>query len=164
MSSKVKLVNTEQAMQIIGCSKSAFKGYLAKGKLYPCKKEGGRNFYSEESIKGFTPPAHTASPNRKFTQGKSSAPGEMKDVISKWRTSSHDTSSADVQIGIHTEKIGQIERDMKGVSHEDPVFLNMRTLLIKHVCERRRLLNYLQASDYRRYRRAMDIIASKRAA
>ena len=160
MGSTVKLVNTEQAIEMIGCSKHAFKGYLVKGKIYPCKKEGGRNFYSEESIKNFSPPAQSVSPNRRFPQRKSSAPADMKDVVNRWRTSSHDTSSADVQIGIHTEKIGQIERDMKGVSYEDPVFVHMRTLLIKHVCERRRLLNYLQASDYRRYRRAVALIES----
>ena len=164
MGSTVKLVNTEQAIKMIGCSKHAFKGYLVKGKIYPCKKEGGRNFYSEESIKNFTPPAQSVSPNRRFPQRKSSAPADMKNVVDKWKTSSHDTSSADVQIGIHTEKIGQIERDMKGVSYEDPLFANMRTLLIKHVCERRRLLNYLQISDYRRYRRAVALIESAEAA
>ena len=68
------------------------------------------------------------------------------------------------EIGIHTEKIGQLERDMKGVSYEDPLFANMSTLLIKHVCERRRLLNYLQISDYRRYRRAVALIESGEAA
>ena len=163
MSSNVRLVNTEQAMKMIGCSKHAFKGYLVKGKIYPCKKEGGRNYYSEESIKNFEPSRQSLSPYRKFTQGKSSAPADMKDVVSKWRTSSHDTASADVQIGIHTEKIHRLEMDMKGVPHGDPVFINMRTLLIKHVCERRRLLNYLQASDYRRYRRAMEFMKTSGA-
>ena len=76
----------------------------------------------------------------------------------------HDTSSADVQIGVYTEKIEQLEMDMKGVRHDDPVFAKMRSLLIKHVFERRRLLNYLQNSDYVRYRRAMEFINADRKA
>ena len=160
MSSNVRLINTEQAINMLGCSKHAFKGYLARGKLYPCKKVGGRSLFSEESIKNFIPPAQSVSPNRRFPQRKSSAPAEMKDVINKWRTSSHDTSSADVQIGIYTDRIQQLEMDMKGVSYKDPLFANMRSLLIKCVFERRRLLNYLQVSDYVRYRRAMAFIES----
>jgi ribosomal protein S15 len=164
LSSNVRLLNTEQAINLLGCSKHAFKGYLARGSLYPCKKAGGRNLFSEESIKNFTRPMQSNALNRKFPHKKSSAPADMKDVINKWRTSSHDTSSADVQIGIYTERIQQLEMDMKGVSYDDPLFANMRSLLIKCVFERRRLLNYLQVSDYVRYRRAMAFIESDRVA
>jgi ribosomal protein S15 len=164
LSSNVRLINTEQAINMLGCSKHAFKGYLARGSLYPCKKAGGRNLFSEESIKNFTRPMQSNALNRKFPHKKSSASPDMKDVINKWRTSSHDTSSADVQIGIYTERIQQLEMDMKGVSYDDPLFANMRSLLIKCVFERRRLLNYLQVSDYVRYRRAMAFIESDRVA
>lgn len=163
MSSNAKLINTEQAIEIVGCSKHTFKSYLVKGKIYPCKKEGGRNYYSEESIRNFKPSSQSLSPNRKFPHRNSAPSADMKDVVNKWRTSSHDTGSADVQIGIHTEKIHRLEMDMKGVSYKDPVFSNMRTLLIQHVCERRRLLNYLQTSDYRRYRRSIEFMKTSGA-
>lgn len=173
MSSELNLINTEQAAKLVGCSISSFKGYLSRGALYPCKKLGGRNFYSEESIKKFRPPSKSGNDSqrskklnktwRRFCGTKSIVPDDLRNVIEKWKTSAFDTGSADVQIGVYTEKIQQIEADMKGVSYQDPVFANMRTLLIKYVFERRRLLNYLQISDYGRYRRAIALLESSKA-
>lgn len=172
-SSDLQLIDTKQAAEMVGCSISSFKGYLARGSLYPCKKIGGRNFYNKESIKKFTPPSKSSCDSqradtlktswKRFYGTKSVVPDEMRTVIDKWKTSVYDTGSADVQIGVHTEKILQIELDMKGTSYKDPTFANMRKLLIKHLCERRRLLNYLQTSDYRRYRRSVAFMRSAEA-
>jgi hypothetical protein len=47
---------------------------------------------------------------------------------------------------------------MKRISTTNPGFIDMRYTLLRHVGERRKLLHYLEISDYRRYLRAMDLI------
>lgn len=85
---------------------------------------------------------------------------DLADVIDKWQVHSKDTSSADVQIGIYTEKIKQLEVQMRQVAITDPVFKKMRYQLLRHVGERRRLLKYLEISDYTRYRKALEMLKS----
>jgi ribosomal protein S15P/S13E len=43
-------------------------------------------------------------------------------------------------------------------SINESVFKKMRYDLLRYVGERRRLLKYLEISDYRRYKKALDLI------
>ena len=42
---------------------------------------------------------------------------------------------------------------------EDLPFRNMRYALLRHVRGRRKLLHYLRVSDFKRYRRAVELIS-----
>ena len=83
---------------------------------------------------------------------------ELMDIIDKWQVNANDNSSADVEIGMHTEKIFQLEDAIKRISREDLEFKNMRYKLLWHLGERRKLLHYLQISDYGRYRKAIALL------
>ena len=78
--------------------------------------------------------------------------------IDKWKITSYDTSSCDIYIGMYTEKISQLEAKMKSINHEKLEFFKMRKYLVKYVCERRRLLSYLQSTDHLRYKRALKLM------
>ena len=84
-------------------------------------------------------------------------------IIEKWGVNKNDKSSADVEIGIYTERIRIVEEKIKRFSVEDSRFRIMRFKLIRYVAERRKLLHYLKISDYRRYQRAMELIRKEAA-
>ena len=83
----------------------------------------------------------------------------MRDVIDRWKVATYDTGSADVQIGMYTDKIKQVEIDMRGIPRDTAEFYNMRKSMVRYLCERRKLLNYLQQTDFHRYRKAIKLIA-----
>ena len=120
----------------------------------------GRSYFKKERILNFSPRgAHIRnrpSFNRHTGSGLNNA--DLSDIVEKWRVNSRDSASADVQIGIYTEKIRKLEIEMKRISTTNPDFVTMRYTLLRHVGERRKLLHYLEISDYRRYLRAMDLI------
>ena len=155
-----ELVGTKEAISILGCTLGIFKGYIRKGDLSADKKVNGRSYFKKERILNFSPRgAHIRnrpSFNRHTGSGLNNA--DLSDIVEKWRVNSRDNSSADVQIGIYTEKIRKLEIEMKRISTTNPDFVTMRYTLLRHVGERRKLLHYLEISDYRRYLRAMDLI------
>jgi len=154
------LITTKEAISILGCTLGIFKGYIRRGNLSADKKVKGRSYFKKERLLNFSPRgAHIRnrpSFNRHTGSGLNNA--NLSDVIEKWRVNSRDNSSADVQIGIYTEKIRKLEIEMKRISMTNPDFVTMRYTLLRHVGERRKLLHYLEISDYRRYLRAMDLI------
>lgn len=160
------LIKTKEAISLLGCSPSVFKGYVHKGNLQTAKKVGGKSYFYKEKILNFTPPRppRKGRPNMnlktRFRLGLEQS--ELLKVIDKWRVNSKDSSSADVQIGIYTEKIKKLEFEMKQTQPEDPIFIRIRYTLLTHVGERRKLLRYLEISDYTRYRRAKDLINEHR--
>ena len=81
-------------------------------------------------------------------------------VISRWQIHAEDTTSCGIEIGVYTEKISQLEDEMKRLKSSDPLKKVLRGKLIKSVGERRRLLNYLKATDYSRYAQANDRLSA----
>ncbi|KAF0134654.1 MAG: small subunit ribosomal protein S15 [Candidatus Saganbacteria bacterium] len=68
-------------------------------------------------------------------------------VIGKYKTSNDDTGSPEVQVALLTERIGQLVEHLK-VHKKDQS--SRRGLLIL-VGQRKRMLNYLQNYDAKRY-------------
>ncbi len=159
-----ELITTKEAISLLGCSSATFKGYLKRRDLHSSKKVGGKNYFDKDMILNFTPTDPLTKKGPKFNRPSNSGIGktELLDVIEKWRVNSRDTGSADVQIGIYTEKITQMEEEIKHIPTEDPDFKTMRYKLLRHVGERRKLLIYLKMSDYVRYRRALTLINKER--
>ena len=160
---ETQLINTQQAINILGCSKDTFRKYIYRRHIRIAKKDAGtgKNYFCPKEIREFEPPS---APKR-----APSIPGgrprtgiettQMRDVIDQWKVASYDTGSADVQIGVYTDKIKQLEIDIHSIPQGTADFYGMRKALIKYLCERRRLLNYLQQTDFHRYRKAMKLIA-----
>ena len=157
---QTQLIDSTQAMQIIDCSRTALTRYVSRQQIKVAKKSQGRNYFCIDAIREFVPP--------KSVKHGPSIPGqpksgfntfEMRDVVDKWKVATYDTGSADVQIGMYTDKIKQVEIDMRGIERNTAEFYNMRKSMVRDLCERRRLLNYLQQTDFKRYRKAMQLIA-----
>lgn len=158
MTLETQLVDSKTALKIIGCSSSSLATYIKRRKIFPYKKIGGKNFFKEEDVRNFL------RPDDAINKHKNKANAEIDQaIIDKWRVNKKDNASADVKIGIYTEKIRQLESEIKGLAIDNPDFPQMRKSLIYNVVERRRLLNYLQISDYQRYRIAIERIELMKA-
>ncbi|MCY3974903.1 MAG: 30S ribosomal protein S15 [Simkaniaceae bacterium] len=82
-----------------------------------------------------------------------------KDEITKqFQLHEKDTGSADVQIALLTERITEITDHMKVA----PGDANSRLALIKHVGQRRKLLEYLNSTDTPRYQALIDRLGIRR--
>ena len=81
-------------------------------------------------------------------------------VISRWQVHAEDTTSCGIKIGVYTEKISQLEDEMKRLKVSDPIKKVLRGKLIQSVGERRRLLNYLKETDYSRYTQANNRLSA----
>lgn len=147
------LIDGKEGMKIIGCSRGSFQGYISKGMIESCCIVGRQRFFDKELIENFVMPTKSSTYKRQRTKKSFDV-----ETIKKWQTTSCDTGSSDVEIGSHTEKILELEINMKSISTTDPSFSNMRKLLVKHVVERRRLLNYLQTTNFQRYKKALSLI------
>ena len=158
-----ELITTKEAASILKCSPCTVHRYVQNGKLHPDQKVEGKYFFEREKILSFTRPVQIMgnSRNRPNFNPRSSyglEKSDLKGIIDKWQVNSQDTSSADVEIGIYTEKIKHLEVKLRQISTEDPNFKHMRYKLLWHVGERRKLLHYLQISDYGRYRKAIALL------
>ena len=157
------LLTTKEAMSILGCTLSTFRHYVSRGLLCPFKKQQGKNYFDKDTIESFKP---SDSPMKGLVPRRLSSgldPSVVMTIIQKWRVNSRDNSSADVQIGVYTEKIRLLEGKISRLPIEDIEFRGMRFKLLVYVAERRKLLRYLEISDYRRYRRAMELIRKEAA-
>ncbi len=73
---------------------------------------------------------------------------ETKDEITKkYRLHDKDTGSADVQIALLTERIEELTEHLKRAPND----IATRLALLKLVAQRRKLLDYLNSTDTRRY-------------
>jgi len=73
---------------------------------------------------------------------------EKQEIIAKYAKHDGDTGSPEVQIALLTKRIDSLTAHLKTHKKDH----HSRRGLLKMVGQRRRLLNYLQASDMERYR------------
>lgn len=158
-----ELISAKEAVSFLRCSPSTFRKYVSRKFLCPYEKSQGKNYFDKKEILNFIPPILRTS--RFFSNRLTSDldPSVVMTIIEKWGVNKNDKSSADVEIGIYTERIRLVEEKIKRLSVEDSNFRIMRFKLIRYVAERRKLLHYLKISDYRRYRRAMELIRKEAA-
>ena len=103
------LIDSKQAMIIIGCSKTAFTRYISKRHIRVAKKSQGKNYFCPNAIREFVPPnAPKHGPSIPGQPKTGFNTFEMRDVIDRWKVATYDTGSADVQIGMYTDKIKQV--------------------------------------------------------
>jgi len=162
-----ELVTTKEAASILNRAPLTVKKYVQIRKLVPDQKIGAQNFFDKEKILSFKRTlSSTKSPfkkrisqsNFKTRTNHGLTEAEMMNIIDKWQVNSNDKASADVEIGVYTEKISRIEAKLRQIPTEDPDFKLMRYKLLWHLGERRKLLHYLEISDYGRYRRAIALL------
>ena len=158
-----ELLTTKEAAVLLSCDPSTVNKYVRKGKLRPAQRVGGKLFFEKEVIKSLKKPLTTKNPNfnRRGQTGLNRS--HLKEIIEKWGVNARDTASADIQIGIYTEKIFKLEETIKQIPTEDTDFRDMRYKLLWHVGERRKLLKYLEMSDFRRYLKAVEMIKRESA-
>lgn len=73
--------------------------------------------------------------------------GTKEEITKKFQLHEKDTGSADVQIAILTERITELTDHLK----RSPKDHSSRLSLLKLVGQRRRLLDYLNSTDTKRY-------------
>jgi small subunit ribosomal protein S15 len=70
-----------------------------------------------------------------------------EEITKTYQLHKNDTGSADVQIAILTAQIAELTEHLKRF----PKDMTSRLSLLKRVAQRRRLLDYLQSTDTKRY-------------
>lgn len=83
---------------------------------------------------------------------------EKQKIIEKTKTHEADTGSTEVQIGILTEEIEQLAKHLKKHSKDN----HSRRGLLGMVSKRKRLLNYLQESNEKRYNNLIKKLGLKK--
>lgn len=78
-------------------------------------------------------------------------PDEKKKIITKYSQGSTDTGSPEVQIALLTEQVNRLSRHL--TEHKKDV--HSRRGLLSMVAKRRRLLNYLQKKEEKRYQKLL---------
>lgn len=73
--------------------------------------------------------------------------GTKEEITKKFQLHEKDTGSADVQIAILTERIAELTEHLKLAPKDN----SSRLALLKLVGQRRRLLDYLNSTDTKRY-------------
>jgi small subunit ribosomal protein S15 len=73
-------------------------------------------------------------------------------ITKEFQLHEKDTGSADVQVALLTERIIELTEHFKRHPNDEKV----RLALLKLVCERRRLLDYLNKTNTLRYRSLID--------
>ncbi|KPK33174.1 MAG: 30S ribosomal protein S15 [Chlamydiae bacterium SM23_39] len=73
--------------------------------------------------------------------------GTKEEITKKFQLHEKDTGSADVQIAILTERINELTDHLK----KNPKDNSSRLALLKLVGQRRKLLDYLNSTDTKRY-------------
>jgi len=82
---------------------------------------------------------------------------EKGKVIKKFKTNDGDTGSVEVQVGILTKQIEELQNHLK--THKKDV--HSRRGLLKMVNQRRKLLAYLKKVDEKRYAKLADAVGLK---
>ena len=85
-------------------------------------------------------------------------PQEKKKVIEKYKVHDTDTGSTEVQVALFTEKIEQLSDHLKAHQKDN----HSRRGLLKMVSKRRRLLDYLEKEDPKRYASVVKKLKLKR--
>ncbi len=85
---------------------------------------------------------------------------KKKNLIKKYKTHKEDTGSPEVQVAILTEKIKELTRHL-GEHRKD---VSSRRGLLQMVNKRRKLLNFLEKEDEKRYKKVVKQLNLKRKA
>lgn len=81
-----------------------------------------------------------------------------KEVISEYATKPGDTGSPEVQVAVLSERISNLTEHFKSHVKDN----HSRRGLIKLVSQRRRLLDYIKASDAKRYDTLIERLGLRR--
>lgn len=81
-----------------------------------------------------------------------------KEVIAQYAKSPGDTGSADVQVAVLSERIATLQEHFKAHVKDN----HSRRGLIKMVSQRRRLLDYIKATDQPRYEALIQRLGLRR--
>lgn len=84
--------------------------------------------------------------------------GTKEEITKKFQLHEKDTGSADVQIAILTERIAELTEHLK----RNPKDHGSRLALLKLVGQRRRLLDYLNSTDTKRYQSLINKLKLRR--
>ncbi len=85
---------------------------------------------------------------------------KKQNLIKKYKTHKEDTGSPEVQVAILTEKIKELTRHLSE-HHKD---VSSRRGLLQMVNKRRKLLNYLEKENEKRYKKVVKSLSLKRKA
>lgn len=83
---------------------------------------------------------------------------EKQRIIEKYKLHDKDTGSTEVQVSLFTEKIEQLTEHLK----QHPKDNHSRRGLLQMVAKRKRLLDYLQEEDEKRYASIVKKLKLKR--
>ncbi len=75
-------------------------------------------------------------------------PNDKKKIIDKFATNTGDTGSPEVQVAILTERIKKLTEHLKIHGHD----VHSRRGLLTMISKRKRLLNYLQEKNKKRFK------------
>ena len=81
-----------------------------------------------------------------------------KEVIAQYATKAGDTGSPDVQVAVLSERIANLTEHFKSHVNDN----HSRRGLIKMVSQRRRLLDYIKATDQPRYEALIQRLGLRR--
>jgi len=81
-----------------------------------------------------------------------------QDLIKEYATKTDDTGSPEVQVAILTERISNLTEHFKTHGKDN----HSRRGLLKMVSQRRRLLDYVKASDEERYKKLIGRLGIRR--
>jgi len=81
-----------------------------------------------------------------------------KELVSEYGAKSEDTGSADVQVAVLSERIANLTEHFKTHVKDN----HSRRGLIKLVSQRRRLLDYIKATDEKRYESLISRLGLRR--
>ena len=85
-------------------------------------------------------------------------PARKREIIEKFATHEGDTGSPEVQIALLTERINYLTEHFK-VQHKDH---HSRRGLLKLVGQRRRLLEYVKAVEFGRYKKIITALGIRK--
>lgn len=77
---------------------------------------------------------------------------QKQKIIEEYRTKEGDTGSPEVQIALLTQRIERLAKHLKENIHDN----HSRRGLLGLVSKRRRILNYLEKKDVKRYKEIID--------
>ncbi len=85
-------------------------------------------------------------------------PERKAEVIKEYATKANDTGSPEVQVAVLSERIANLTEHFKGHNKDN----HSRRGLIKMVSQRRRLLDYVKATDEKRYESLISRLGLRR--
>lgn len=98
-----------------------------------------------------------AKPTAK-SNGKAAIPEDKQQIIEMFAQGKGDTGSPEVQVALLTHKIGRLTQHLDGNKKDN----HSRRGLLKVIAKRRRILNYLQKLDEKRYTGLIERLGLKK--